>query len=98
MADDEDRTSGDDDNDTVAVGGDTMETDLSRSEQAGANGKDWPDQNVTTLYRYNRAQLAALSVQGQVDAYRSYELNCPKALKAAEAEVMESGNCVVEVA
>ena len=77
-----------------------METDLFRYEQAGAHhGKDWPDQHVTTctLYRYNRAQLAALSVQGQVDAYRSYELNCPKPPKAAEAEVMESGNCVVEV-
>ena len=86
-----------DDNDAVAVGGDTMETDLSRSEQAGAHGKYLPDQHVTTLYRYNRAQMAANTVQGQVDAYRSYELNCPKPPKAAEAEVMESGNCVVEV-
>ena len=95
--DDGDGTDGGNDNDAVAVGGDTMETDLSRSEPTGPHGKDWPDQHVTTLYRYNRAQLAAHSVQGQVDAYRSYELNCPKAPKAAEAEVMESGNCVVEV-
>ena len=73
------------------------ETQTSKAKAAGAHGKDCPDQHVTTLYRCNRAQLAAHSVQGQVDAYRSYELNCPKALKAAEAEVMESGNCVVEV-
>ena len=75
-----------------------MKTDRSKSQQAVAHhGKDWPDQDVTTLYRYNRARLAVYPIQGQVDAYRSYELNCPKPPKAAEAEVMESGTCVVEV-